>query len=154
AAGKNKLRTALALMFFLPGVPCIYYGDEAGLQGYKDPFNRRCYPWGQEDKELIFYVSELSRIRKSIPNLKDGKIYFVQNDGSYIDERITAFTRQGRETDCIFFINRSAETVTLSGLSGYLDRFGAFEPFCGDYTDDVLTIQPYSYSIVKAKFMG
>ncbi|EKC50682.1 protein containing Glycosyl hydrolase, family 13, catalytic region domain protein, partial [human gut metagenome] len=35
---------AMVLQFFLPGVPCIYYGDEAGLEGYKDPFNRRCYP--------------------------------------------------------------------------------------------------------------
>ena len=40
--GKNLLKAAMALQFFLPGVPSIYYGDEAGLQGYKDPFNRRC----------------------------------------------------------------------------------------------------------------
>lgn len=152
--GKNKLKTAMALMFFLPGVPCIYYGDEAGLQGYKDPFNRRCYPWGNEDAELISYVSELSRIRKSIPNLKDGKIYFVRNDGKYIDERITAFTRQGKETDYIFFINRSDDNVCLSGLSSYLNRFTAFEQFFGDYTDDALTIPPHGYSIIKARFNG
>ena len=40
ALGKNRLKAAMALQFFLPGVPSIYYGDEAGLQGYKDPFNR------------------------------------------------------------------------------------------------------------------
>ena len=87
AHGKNLLKVAMALQFFLPGVPSIYYGDEAGLQGYKDPFNRRCYPWGHEDKELIAYVSELSRVRKAIPNMKNGKTYFIINDEGIIDTR-------------------------------------------------------------------
>lgn len=43
--GRNRMKVAMALQYFLPGVPCIYYGDEAGQQGYKDPFNRRCYQW-------------------------------------------------------------------------------------------------------------
>ena len=42
-----------SLQYTLPGAPCLYYGDEAGLYGYKDPFNRTCYPWGREDPELV-----------------------------------------------------------------------------------------------------
>ena len=103
----------MALQFFLPGVPSIYYGDEAGLQGYKDPFNRRCYPWGHEDKELIAYVSELSRVRKSIPNMKNGRAYFVFNDTNTIDDRLIGLARQGEDIDYICFVNRSDASVSI-----------------------------------------
>lgn len=150
--GKNLLKSAMALMFFLPGVPSIYYGDEAGLEGYKDPFNRRCYPWGNEDKELIEYVSELSRVRKSITNMKNGRTYFVINDENIIDERITAFTRQG-DTDYIVFVNRTGETVKLDNISCILARFKDFEKFSGDFENNCLTVTPYGYAVIKAKFI-
>lgn len=151
--GKNLLKAAMALQFFLPGVPSIYYGDEAGLQGYKDPFNRRCYPWGSEDYELIEYVKELSRIRKSIPNLKDGRIYFALNGNQSIDERIVVFTRQGEKDDYLFFINRTGEPVKIPDLPGLLDLFTDFEQYHGEYIDGALKVEPYGYSIVKAKFI-
>ena len=124
--GKNLLKSAMALMFFLPGVPSIYYGDEAGLEGYKDPFNRRCYPWGSEDHELINYVSELSRVRKSIPNMKNGRTYFVINDEQTVDERVIAFTRQG-DTDYIIFVNRTDDTVKIDNISGILIYYITYE---------------------------
>ena len=52
AMGKARLRLATFLQFTLPGAPCIYYGDEAGMTGYRDPFNRGYYPWGKEDLAL------------------------------------------------------------------------------------------------------
>lgn len=152
--GKKRLKAAMALQFFLPGVPSIYYGDEAGLQGYKDPFNRRCYPWGHEDKELIEYVSELSRVRKSIPNLKDGRIYFVMNDNELTNGRVTAFTRQGQKTDYIFFVNRSADVVAIDRISVHLYLFEDFEPFYGKFENDTVTVEPYGYTIIKARFAG
>lgn len=151
--GKAMLKAAMALMFFLPGVPSIYYGDEAGMQGYKDPFNRRCYPWGNEDHELIEYVSELSRVRKSIPNMKDGRTYFVFNDDNVIDSRIVGFTRQGDPVDYIVFVNRSDETVWVEDIPGKLPRFESFEPFVGELANGTLKIEPYGYSIIKAHFV-
>lgn len=62
--GIKLLKEAAILQFTLPGVPCIYYGDEAGLEGYKDPFNRGCYPWGYEDTELIEFYKALGKIRR------------------------------------------------------------------------------------------
>ncbi len=150
--GKNLLKAAMALQFFLPGVPSIYYGDEAGLQGYKDPFNRRCYPWGHEDRELIDYVSELSRVRKSIPNLKNGRTYFILTNSALSDDRVIGFSRQGDDVDYIFFVNRSNETVSLSGISRNLFLFSDFEPAYGDFSDDTVTVKPYGYTIIKAKF--
>lgn len=150
--GKNLLKAAMALMYFLPGVPSIYYGDEAGLQGYKDPFNRRCYPWGNEDKELIEYVSELSRIRKQIPNLKDGRVYFVINEVEDNDSRLIVFTRTGKDRDYIFFINRSGDSVQLANISKILFRFSNIMRFHGEFENDILTIKPYGYSIITAHF--
>ncbi|MDE6034707.1 MAG: glycoside hydrolase family 13 protein [Ruminococcus sp.] len=152
ANGKNMLKSAMALMFFLPGVPSIYYGDEAGLQGYKDPFNRRCYPWGNEDKELIEYVSELSRIRKSIPNMKEGRTYFVLNDDDIFDERVVAFTRQG-DTDSIVFVNRSCDDIRIENISGLMPRFRDFASMYGFFENDTVEIKPYGYTIISAKFM-
>lgn len=59
----KKLKLAAALQYFLPGVPTVFYGDEAGMDGFEDPFNRRCYPWGNEDGELVKYYEKLGKIR-------------------------------------------------------------------------------------------
>lgn len=74
---ENLIRMAFSLLFMLPGVPCIYYGDEAGLAGNKDPDNRRYFPWGHEDHELIEYVSAWTKVRKQNEVLVNGKIGFI-----------------------------------------------------------------------------
>lgn len=60
---KERFLAATALQMLLPGVPCVYYGDEAGLQGCADPFNRRTYPWGREDEALRAQVKALIALR-------------------------------------------------------------------------------------------
>lgn len=70
---KSRLMLASVLQFTLPGVPCIYYGDEALLQGYEDPFNRRCYPWGNKDAELIGWYKQLSNLRQGHSVYAGGK---------------------------------------------------------------------------------
>ena len=65
AAAVKKLKQAAVLQYFLPGVPSLYYGDEAGMYGFEDPFNRRCYPWGKEDGELIAFYRRMGRVRRS-----------------------------------------------------------------------------------------
>ena len=75
--GKALLKGAMVLQFFLPGVPSIYYGDEAGLQGWKDPFNRRCYPWGNEDTELVEYTRQMAKIRREHPAFAEGAMEFL-----------------------------------------------------------------------------
>ena len=70
-----KQKMATLLQFSLPGIPCIYYGDEAGLDGFDDPFCRRAYPWGRENTELMDWYKKLTNMR-----LDD-----VFNGGSYIE---------------------------------------------------------------------
>lgn len=71
--GTTLLKIASGIQFTLPGIPSIYYGDEAGIQGFKDPFNRVCYPWGHENKDLISWYQFLGTIRKHCSALVDGE---------------------------------------------------------------------------------
>ncbi|MGN0634974.1 MAG: glycoside hydrolase family 13 protein [Acutalibacteraceae bacterium] len=70
--GLALMRAASVLQFTLPGVPCIYYGDEVGMQGGEDPFNRGCYPWGQENTQLLAHYRKLGEIRRSHPCFAEG----------------------------------------------------------------------------------
>ena len=67
-----------------PGAPTLYYGDEAGLCGFTDPDNRRTYPWGRENKELIDFHREMIRIHKKYPVLSHGSLKFLYGEHNVI----------------------------------------------------------------------
>ncbi len=73
---RQKLMLASCLQFTLPGSPSIYYGDEVLMEGGKDPFNRRPYPWGKEDVELLGHFRMLGMLRKDRPALQLGQVQF------------------------------------------------------------------------------
>ena len=73
----NLLKEAVVIQMTLPGVPLIYYGDEAGLTGGKDPSNRRSYPWGNENKDILEFYRKISAIRVSEEVLRNGEIEFL-----------------------------------------------------------------------------
>ncbi len=75
---REKLLVAAFLQYMLPGMPSIYYGDEAGMEGGKDPFNRRTYPWGREDAQLVEHFRRLGQLRKEQESLRRGNIRFFQ----------------------------------------------------------------------------
>lgn len=70
--GKRRLILAAVLQASMPGVPCIYYGDEAGVAGMADPFNRTTFPWGNEDRELFSPIRDIMRLRAGSAALKRG----------------------------------------------------------------------------------
>ena len=80
----KKVKQALVLLFILPGVPCIYYGDEVGLEGGMDPDNRRQFPWGNENKETQLVVKELSALRKNQKSLVEGAFYSFSTDCLFV----------------------------------------------------------------------
>ena len=86
-ASWDRIRLALTLMFFLPGAPCVYYGEELGMEGGKDPDNRRSVPWeklSQMQKEPVFaLVKELTEMRKSSAVLRDGKLEIACNGDGF-----------------------------------------------------------------------
>lgn len=75
ALGRARLKLAALLQFAVPGVPAIYYGDEAGVCGGADPDNRAAYPWGQEDGELLGWYRRLANLRAAYPLLADGEFW-------------------------------------------------------------------------------
>ncbi len=82
--GLQLMRIATGIQYTLPGFPCVYYGDEAGMEGYKDPFNRCGYPWGHEDQELIKWHSDLGEMRQTISALWDGDFRPVYAKGNVL----------------------------------------------------------------------
>lgn len=68
------MRSAVLIQMTWPGAPTVYYGDEAGVCGWTDPDNRRTYPWGREDLELIEYHRYMIRIHKILPVLRRGSV--------------------------------------------------------------------------------
>ena len=78
----NLLKEAVVIQMTLPGVPLIYYGDEAGLTGGKDPSNRKSYPWGKENNDILGFYRKISAIRVSEEALRNGEIEFLEfNNG-------------------------------------------------------------------------
>ena len=109
---KERLRAAALLLFCFPGSPTVYYGDEAGMEGFEDPFNRRTYPWGHEDGELLDWFKQLGALRKTHPALRRGTIRYVAADGPLL-----AFARadDGEEVLCVCNAGDGPVTLPLPG---------------------------------------
>ncbi len=85
----SMVKLAAAFQMTFPGVPVIYYGDEVGLKGGRDPDNRRAYPWGRENKEILSWYKRLASIRSNSLVLKRGELkFFHTNDDVICFERI------------------------------------------------------------------
>ena len=102
---QERLLMASFLQYMLPGTPSIYYGDEAGMEGYKDPFNRRTYPWGREDQDLLNHYRQLGRLRREQEALRLGDIAF----SVACDSRL-AFSRSLNGKTLKIYVNRGHDT--------------------------------------------
>ena len=101
----ESLKLMAALQFTFEGAPCIYYGDEIGMEGGKDPDCRRCFPWGRENKsDLLAYYRKLIAIRRANAALRVGTFrpFVVDND-----RELYAFERRADRNRCIVALNRS-----------------------------------------------
>jgi len=83
-----RLKIASTILYAFPGSPTVYYGDEAGMEGFEDPFNRQTYPWGHENLELVDHFKALGRMRKTCLALRKGDLKYLKAEGG-----ILAFTR-------------------------------------------------------------
>ena len=103
---KKLLKIAAAIQFTLPGIPSIYYGDEAGLQGYADPFNRGFFPWGKEDFNLVDYYRQLGNIRRQNSCFVDGSFEMVSDVCGCI-----AYFRDGEHEKIMTIANRNPHHI-------------------------------------------
>ena len=99
---KGVFKEAVVVQMTWPGAPTIYYGDEAGVCGWTDPDNRRTYPWGHEDKELIEFHKAVINIHKSVPALIDGS--YKNLFGEY---NVIAYGRFKRSSQAVTIVNNN-----------------------------------------------
>ena len=105
--GIGLLKCAVALQYTLPGVPSVYYGDEAGLEGYKDPFNRGCYPWGNENRELIDFYKTMGKIRKENSVFQKGYFSPVSSMLGCV-----AYRRHDENGNVMVIVNRNEHSIS------------------------------------------
>lgn len=115
AMGQKRVALYAAVLFTHPGIPTVYYGDEAGMEGYADPYNRGPYPWGREDGEVQATFRRLSRLRRDEPLLSSGSYSpFALEGGLY------GHWRWQKNEGVLTVINpEKAECSSLLPLSGY-----------------------------------
>ncbi|MBQ7541217.1 MAG: glycoside hydrolase family 13 protein [Clostridia bacterium] len=104
--GTALLRAAAMLQYTLPGVPCVYYGDEAGMEGGEDPFNRECYPWGREDAQLVDYYRSLGAVRRTAACFTDGDFVPVSAALGCV-----AFARVRGDSRALTIVNRNDHPI-------------------------------------------
>jgi len=136
---KKKLYLASVLQFTLPGIPSIFYGDEAGLQGFDDPINRRPYPWGSEDKEILAHYKKLGRIRRENRAVFSGGFNMRDENG------LVAYERAGGDDEILIAVNAGADDKTLFINKEYASLYNNKE------YKDVVDVPGGSFVILKKK---
>ncbi len=106
--GKALLKLASLILYAFPGSPTLYYGDEAGLEGYEDPFNRRTFPWGSEDQDLTAWFAALGMARKGSQALRRGGLEWLCCEG-----RVLSFLRKEGNETVLCAVNAGDEPTLL-----------------------------------------
>ncbi len=132
---KKLLKMAYAILATVPGIPAIYYGDEAGVEGYSDPFNRLPYPWDNEDEELISFYRKIATIRTENTVYKLGDFNLL-----HIDSSCLVFSRTQGNVALITVVNNSEAYLNVGFESSAYPLFGDGEQ-----------VAPYSFEIFKTQ---
>ena len=102
------MREAVVMQMTWPGAPTIYYGDEAGVCGFTDPDNRRTYPWGKEDRQMLDFHYRAIAMHKKYPVLKNGSLRFLLADYNCL-----AYARFSRASQIVVAFNNNEEEREL-----------------------------------------
>ena len=105
---KGVMKEAVVFQMTWPGAPTLYYGDEAGQVGFTDPDNRRTYPWGSEDMDLLNFHREMIRIHKEHEAFKTGSIQFVWGEYNFL-----CYARYNRREHFLVVLNNDAVSRTV-----------------------------------------
>ena len=136
---QERLQMASFLQYTLPGMPSLYYADETGMQGHKDPFCRRPFPWGREDAELQEHFRRLGQLRKNHPALRLGDISFF-----HASDRRLGYQRQLEGKKVQIYANRSRDDweVPHEGRILLAHKMHTLAP-------DWMTLRPMGFCIVE-----
>ena len=137
---KRLLRLAATLQYTLPGIPSLYYGDEAGMEGYGDPFCRAGYPWGKEDADLLTFYRKLGEMRRENKAFSEGEFIPLYSEIGYI-----SFIRRCDGNEVFVCVNRWHEAATVSLPDGFSNGKTIF----GNEPDgDKITVDGFGISVI------
>lgn len=139
--GVSMMKIASLIQFTLPGVPSIYYGDEIGMQGMKDPFNRGCMVWDDANDELLKWYKRLGQIRHSSKAFINGDFEKVYCDGGVI-----AYSRNCESDSVLVAINNSNESKKIFVGTQWDNSYSLFDEIC---VDGFITLPPYRYTLLS-----
>ena len=132
--GTLREHMMLRAVMSMPGMPCVYYADEAGLEGCADPFCRRTYPWGNEDKDMLAYYRQMIAMRNNHPMLSTGECrYIAPCDDVFgvirtIENGVDALGNPAKNGCAVTLINRRAHAIdvylTSEELGGAVELLG------------------------------
>ena len=111
--GMLKLRMAYAIIYTLPGVPCLYYGDEIGMQGYRDPFNRSFYCWDSHEERLKPVLAQLAQLRHTCEAFRTGELRVLRAEGGVLH-----YQRIGEFEAAEIIVNRTEHIIVEPLASG------------------------------------
>lgn len=140
ALAKTLLKTATVLQYTLPGFPSVYYGDEAGLTGGRDPFNRAFFPWGREDGELTDWFKKLGKIRSSLSCLKDGTFKMYSAMLSCV-----AYERIGENNRIFVIANRNPHDIDYYLPEAYKNKK---ELISEEFSTDFIKVKAFGAAIL------
>lgn len=138
--GVSMMKIASLIQYTLPGVPSLYYGDEIGMQGLKDPFNRGCMNWNEQNIELLRWYKRLGEIRRAYTVFEKGEFVPV-----YCNHKTIAYKRMDDDRELLVAVNLDDEHVDV-----WLgDEWNMSYTLMGNcVSNGILRLDPYRYSIV------
>ena len=111
--GLLRLRMAYAIIYTLPGVPCLYYGDEIAMQGYRDPFNRAFFRWDAHEQRLRPVLAQLAQLRHTCEAFRTGQLRVLRAEGG-----ILHYQRVGKVETAEIIVNRTEHIIVETLASG------------------------------------
>lgn len=139
--GAKLLKLAAAIQYTLPGIPSLYYGDEAGVYGYGDPFCRSTYPWGRENESLIDFYKKLGKMRNECTELKDGKFVPIKSGFGLL-----CYNRESDTGSLLIAVNRWCESDSVF-VGTKWDK--ATVKFGNVSENGILTVAPEDFVILE-----
>ena len=137
---RDRLILSYLIASTFPGRPMIYYGDEAGMEGYADPMNRMPYPWGKEDDVILDAYRFIGKLRLEHEAFRVGSFRLI-----HLDENILAFRRKAGKNAFAVFINRSQSACKISFGKEYN------EIIQGRMASGTILLSPLSFAVLAEK---
>lgn len=139
--GISKMKMASLIQFTLPGVPSIYYGDEIGMQGMRDPFNRETMDWDNPNTELLKWYTRLGQIRRGCKAFEHGSFTPIYSENDAI-----AYRRDSSDDSVLVAVNNSNEQININVGKEWDNSYNYFEY---QSENGFISLPPYRYTLLS-----